>query len=107
MLPAVESQDSGWDLGSALPLAGSQCALLLHFVPREALPSYSVFLGSVLAEEVGGVARGAVHSAMKQALVLSSHEVQLRAKAAAMTKREFTKADLAGGYSNCECAHVA
>ena len=80
---------------------------LVHFVPREALPSYSVFLGSVLAEEVRGVARGAVHSAMKQALGLSPHEVQLRAKAAAMARREFTRAELASGFSKCGCGHIA
>lgn len=91
------------DSDTAFPLVGSHCVLLSGCVPPAALSAYSAFLSSLVEVELDDLSRGPVHSAMKQAMSVSSHEATLQAKVASLRTHQFTQAELSNGLLKCEC----
>lgn len=94
----VESHDSD----PVFPLVGNHCVLLSGCVPTGALNAYSAFLGSLVGVELGSLSRGAVHSAMKQAILVSSREAALQTKAIALTTQQSSQEEFSNGLLKSE-----
>lgn len=90
------------DSDSASPLVGSQCVQLVQCIPLGALTAYSTFLASLVQVELDGLSRGLVHSAVKEAMSVSSHETGLRIKAKSLRERQFSVTELSSGYIKCK-----
>ena len=94
----LESHDSD----PVFPLVGNHCVVLSGCVPPGALTAYSAFLGSLVGVELSDLSRGAVHSAMKQAMLVSSREAALQSKAASLLTQLASQTELSNGFLKSE-----
>ena len=102
MLLQQGSHDQSHDLDSALPLVGSQCIHIVHYITHGALDAYSAFLASLVGEELEGLPRGVVYLALKRATTVSPHEAGLQGKADSFRTRHFNQEELKNAYGKCK-----